>query len=254
MKVIQLLGTLSFLATFSTAVEIDCLYRTKNWNGFGYYYTCYATVISVKNPTTVTNIIGYHHLKGRNNTDVKGFEVKNQEILARIPNGVENFFANLQAFQWSSGNICSIDSNTFEPFPNLLYINLNYNKLVTIDGDLFQYTRKVSTIEFRNNFLEHAGLDLFSGLPYLRKVYFFNNSCIDTGANTTQLIQELKMQLPIKCPPLATTPDPPTTTISTTPEPNECLIRCTTNKESDEMNERIEKLEKVVAELSLNQC
>lgn len=253
MKVIELLGSLAVFATLTCGVEIQCSYQNVYWaDGVGSLYTCNATVTSVENPSTVTEIRGTHS-EGSNNVDVKGFTIEGQKILTKIPKGIEKFFLNLQAFNWVSGNISTIDSSTLKPFPNILLIGLGGNNLVTIDGDLFQYTRWLRLIWININKLEHIGHDLLTGLSDLRYANFQLNSCIDVIASTSQQVQELNRQLPIKCPPLVTTPDPPTTIISTTPKPNDGRpITCTSNEEAvemknrmEEMTKRIEKLEKI---------
>lgn len=60
-------------------------------------------------------------MEGKGNADVKGFIVSNHEILSTIPNGIGNFFVNLEVFYWNQGNISRIDSGNFAAFPNLLY-------------------------------------------------------------------------------------------------------------------------------------
>lgn len=140
----------------------------------------------------------------------------------------------------------SIDSSLLAPFSNLLHLE---NKLVSLNGDLFQHSRKLQTIYLDGNLLEHVRHDLLAGLTYLTSVYFEANPCINTKAHAAQQIQELNRQLPIQCPPLDTTKDPPTTTTSTTSEPNECSPSCTSSEGAQEMKKRIEALEKVVAEL-----
>lgn len=241
------------LATITSGVRIQCRYQIFDEEE-DVYYTCEVTVISMENPTTVTDIIGIH-MEGKHNEDVKilwAFDFIGHENLTTIPNGIGNFFTNLESFVWWDGNISSVDSSTFEAFSNLLVIQIVGTKIVTLDGDLFKYTRKLQMVHFPGNKLEHVGHDLLTGLTDLTDVWIENNPCIDVIANTPEKIQELNLQLPIKCPPLATTPAPPE--CPSTSEPNECTIRCATNKEADEMNDRIEKLENVVAELSLYQC
>lgn len=243
MEVIELLCCLAVLATFTSGVRIRCEYQMGDWNVLGRLYTCRGSVISDENPTIVTDVIGTH-LAGDENSDVKGFWVLDgHESLTTIPKGLENFFANLQGFQWAYGNISSIDSSTFEPFSNLLRIGLQSNELVTLDGDLLQHTRKLHWISFSFNLLQHVGHDFLAGLTDLTYAYFQSNPCIHSEANTTQGVQDLNRLLPELCPPLATSLDPPTTTVSTTPEPNVCPVRCTINEEVDEINNRIEGVE-----------
>lgn len=193
-------------------VEIECEYEMMYWH-IGYFYTCTATVFSVNIPTAVTAINGTH-MEGKFHADVKGFWISGSKTLTKIPNGIGDFFPNLKVFWWCNGNISSIDSSTFQAFPNLLQIDLGHNKIVTLDGDEFQFTRKLRYISFKYNLLEHVGKDLLTGLIDLTWADFQFNPCTKawTAADAPNQIHELKDQLLIKCPPSA----PPTTTISTT--------------------------------------
>lgn len=73
---------------------------------------------------------------------------------------------------------------------------------MTLDGDLFQHTPKLQEIDFSLNELEHVGHNLLAGLASLTVVDFSANPCISEEAETPEGIQELNLQLPIKCPPL----------------------------------------------------
>lgn len=256
MKVIEVFCCMALYATLASGVEIDCWYRMTNWIPGG-IYICGATITNVEDPTTVRNINGTH-LAGRSNEDVRGFSVFLHDILTTIPTGIEKFFANLELFAWDNGNISTIDSSTFKPFPSLLFISLGNNKLISLDGDLLQHSRKLREIEFHGNLLEHVGHDLLTGLTDLTYADFESNPCINIRANTPEAIQELNRQLPIKCPlnPIIECPttcmideimdriaeleraDPQTTTISA-PDPNECPSGCASNVEVRGMERQI---------------
>lgn len=214
-------SAVALFATLTSGVEIYCFYWMRSWSTFGSFYTCGGTVISAENATTVTDISATH-MEGKDHEDVKGFYASsNHLMLATIPAGIEKFFANLEFFEWANGNLFSIDSSTFEPFPNLLVINLGGNKIVTLDGDLFQHTRKLRQIDFVSNSLEHVGHDFLTGLTDLEFVNFSWNPCIDASARTPQQIQELNLLLTIQCPPLAIAPS---TTTSTAPKVAESFL------------------------------
>jgi len=235
MNAIGLFCCLAALATITSGVKIQCIYSITNWGDYygGVQYTCRGTVISEENPLTFTDISGTH-LAGKREADVKAFWVDDSNTLTKIPNGLENFFPDLEIFDWYGG-VSSIDSSTFKPFPNLLRLNFYENKIATLDSDLFKYTRKLRLISFYHNLLRNVGNDLLTGLTELNHVEFRSNPCINAFGFTPQAIQGLKSQLSIKCPPF-----PATTTISTTSEPNECPISCT---RIEEIERRLSALE-----------
>lgn len=206
MKASGLFGGLAFLAVlaFTSGVKIECLYGPyiSDWDDIGSWYSCFATVVSTDNPTTVTSISG-SHTAGRGNLDVKQITVHSEYMLHAIPAGIEAYFPNLESIQWLTGGLTTIDSNTLRPFPNLIHLKLNYNRLVSLDGDLFHHTRKLRTIDFMSNFLEHTGHGLLNGLPELTVAIFSGNPCIDLSAYEGSLLQvvELSLELSIQCPP-----------------------------------------------------
>lgn len=98
MTAIKVFNCLVFLATVTSAVKIQCRYSIINWaDDIEDFYTCTATAISEEDPTTVTALSG-NHMEERNDADVKAFAIADERILTSIPNGVENFFADLKAF------------------------------------------------------------------------------------------------------------------------------------------------------------
>lgn len=229
MKAIGLFSCLALLATFTYGVEIECSYDSVYWDT-GPMYTCRAKIFSTDTPTNVTNIIGPHSA-GRNNANVKGFSVTKHQFLTSIPKGIEKFFPNLEAFRWTHGRISTIDSSPFRKFPNLLIINLGHNKLLTLDGHLLQPMRNLRWIYFDNNLLKHVGLGMLTGLTDLIWVDLASNPCIHEWADTPEKIHQLKIQLPIQCPPLTNYECPDT-----------CTIRDAIDDANLEMNTRMEEL------------
>lgn len=265
MKVTELFGCfcLTFLAAFTSGVRIHCDFIISNWH-IGSVYGCDATVISLEDPARITEVSGTHWVE-KNDADVKGFHIDGQNSLSIIPSGIQNFFFNLEAFQWWNGNISRIDSSTFASIPNLLSIHLFRNKLVTLDGDVFQNTRKLQRIYLQSNLLEHVGYDLLTGRTDLTYADFSSNPCIDVVATSSLQIQELSRQLLIQCPPTVTTTiappttteppttttDPPTTTFSTTTVPSACPALCTSTEETQEIMNRVETLERQIREIQI---
>lgn len=267
MRAAQLLVSLAFFAIVNVnlGVEFLCSYKIVYWGNVGSVYSCEASVNYRSNPSRVDKISG-SHLQGKKNDDVKSFYIISfYYSLDIIPKGIENFFPNLEVFQWYGGTIPAIDLSFFEPLPNLLHIDFMNNKIVKLDGNLFQFTRKLREINFSGNLLEQVGYDLLTGLNNLSRVYFENDLCIDTYANTPDQIEDLNLQLPILCPHSAPTPTQSTSTttqpdststttqlastspISTTTNPNECPNTCA-------LNDRMEEIEKQVRELNSSPC
>lgn len=216
--------------------------------------------------------IGGNHSNGKSAEVVEAFDNTQTLGSSSIPQNINKFFTNILVIRWGSSNLGTITAEDLKPFENLKELFLYFNKIVAIDGDLFRYNRKLQWIDFSGNKIEHVGKDLFTGLKDLKVVYFESNPCTEGIAYTPVAIQELNIQLPIRCPPFAATGA--FTTISTT-EANHCTARFETNEELDELRrllhkqtetiakqeqmnseheQRIGKIEKQLKELSGNLC
>lgn len=193
---------LNILLIASTAgVRITCNFEDDNW-GFGrIIYTCKGSDITRENPAVITSITG-QHLPGRTNSHVTGFLIHLNNFLTTVPDGVENFFPNLELIIWEAGILTSINARLFEPFPNLKIVGFNGNKLVSLDGDLFKHSRNLQEIYVNGISLEHTGIGLLTGLNDLIFVEFRGNLCVDILAIQPHEIQQLKFQLINQCPPL----------------------------------------------------
>lgn len=246
MAVVKLLIGATLVIALASGIEIDCNYEEKTFVTAKpiHLYTCRGTIISTENPRVITNITGIH-LRGREDSDVKGIVIENR-ILDKVPRRIENFFANIEAFQWSHGNLSSVDASIFEPFQNMIFIHLGYNQLVTLESNLFQQNRNLREIRFARNVLRHVGHNLLSGLPSLMLADFTGNSCTGLFASNTQEVQVINLQLPIECPPSTTTPPTGTSTAPPTTEDIDCP------EETVRLKKRIAELETRNWELASN--
>jgi hypothetical protein len=184
-----------------------------NWNDpVGSQYTCEPKVSYSGDNSTLTGLTGTH-LIGKSNADVISLSVYSQ-LAEQIPKGIENFFPNLLTFNWSFAGLKKISAEDLKPFPNLMYLFLGGNNLVTLESDLFQYTLKLRRIYLFSNQLQHVGSNLLTNLNDLTFTYFHDNPCINDYAFTYETVQQLNLKLPISCPPLASTPAPPSSVCS----------------------------------------
>lgn len=237
MAVVKLLIGATLAIAFASGIEIQCIYEVKTWTvESNHLYTCRGTIISMENPRVITSVSGTH-LRGRADSDVMGIVIAENRILDTVPRNLENFFANIEAFQWSHGNLSSIDASVFEPFRNMIFIHLGYNQLVTLESDLFQQNRNLREIRFGRNILQHVGHNLLSGLPNLILADFSGNTCTGLFATNSQEVEDVNRKLPIECPPSSTTPPTGTSTAPPTTEDIDCP------EETTRLRTRIAELE-----------
>lgn len=224
---------MSFL-TLSKGVEIYCTFNDFTWYPIsaGSVYNCYNAQVSISNSATTLESVRGVHQSGKSNTDVKVLYVEEDKTgIERLPSNIEKFFPNLVLIRWVRGSIRTVTAEDLRPFPELTGFSMFYNRIVSLDGDLFQYTPKLEWVDFERNQIANVGEDLLANLENLKRVWFHANTCIDSSAESPQAIQELKQALLTQCPFLVTTQ-----TSSTT---DDCNVRCTVNEEIDGLTAKL---------------
>lgn len=182
------------VAVPSHSVVIRCNFGDLVWSKVGSKYTC--SVRSVQNPEIqeVTEIVG-NHLKGRSDLNVEAFTSSGKNNFPNFPRNLEKFFPNLLVIQIWSGKLTSITAADLSPWPNLAFLSLSFNKIETLEGDLFRNNQKLTYISFLGNSIINVGLDLLSNLNELKEVYFSSTRCLNANAATPEAIENLKNQL-----------------------------------------------------------
>lgn len=205
-------------------------------------YTCQAVGAQNLDTVEVTEIIGNHN-SGRTNNDIKAFESFIEITTLTFPKGLERFFPNLDSLLLYN-KFNSISAADLAPWPNLNYFLFQTNPITSLDGNLFQNSRRLQQISFYYSSIRNVGANLLSNLNELTRVDFRGNSCIDIEARSPQQIENLKAQLITQCPPLGTTVSPQTTTTvsTTTTESGQCLARCSINEEADALRRDLTNL------------
>lgn len=138
-------------------------------------YKCLATLIDDGNPD-ITSVTGTQ-LDGRSTSDVLFFQNKNYDVsLKKIPSNFGSYFPSLTAIYFVV-ELETITASDLQPFPNLVFLNLQGNRLRRVDGDLFKYNPKLYTIYLSANSIEYVGEGIFDGLNELFAIYFAYNPC-----------------------------------------------------------------------------
>lgn len=130
-----------------------------NWH-LADMYTCFPII----HPGDSDRLVGVtgNHFSGRSDEDVLVLYVYGQQVVNRIPQGIGNFFPNLAIMNWDVGSLNSIDAEDLESLPHLKVLSLGGNKIVSLNGKLFQYTSKLQEIYINDNLLQHIGHDLLT--------------------------------------------------------------------------------------------
>lgn len=117
-----------------------------------------------------------------------------------FPENTEVFFPDLKVIHLGLNDIIHISYNHLKPFPNLVYLEMGYNRCYAIDGNLLSGTKKpMIYLNFSFNAVRRVGHNF---IPYMSEngaVGFYGNSCINEGADTPDDVNELRHTLITRC-------------------------------------------------------
>lgn len=199
----KLVLVLTTIFVSSQGVVIHCNFQSVGWVQVDIRYTCLVTEIIDDEVDHVVDIKGNH--TELSNKYVQAFSVQEMPGLERIPQKLEDFFSGIVLLLWYAGSLTSITADDLKPFPDLMVLYISHNKLASLDGNLFAHTPRIQRLQLEGNQFEHVGRGLLDDLENLVYVNFEENPCINTLAKTPKEIEELKLKLIAKCPPLNAT-------------------------------------------------
>jgi Leucine-rich repeat (LRR) protein len=213
----------------------NCQFYTSSWTVIGTRYACKATVETFNGGNELSAVRG-NHVSANRDADVRMLLIHDQSHMTKAPRNIGGFFPELVGYEIFDAMIMTISSEDFRGLPNLNLINIQKNRLTVLDGNLFANTRRLQFIGFSENLIENIGTELLTGLNQLVTAIFLRNVCIDRQASTPTQINELRVALPILCPPETVTPIP-----TTVPPPvqGECSAEC------------LEKIERIESDLTV---
>lgn len=223
------------------AIEFNCHFDYETFDNFARVYTCQPT-ITLTNFTTLEKVTGTHQ-PGHSNDDVEYMFVFSYSIhLPVFPRGLEFFFKNLRALQFSNIFMLAISAEDLKPFPQLEYLHLYGNSITSLDGDLFSHNPRMQYFSIVSNRIEHIGHDMVTSLNELNFLNLAGNNCINKIAETRAAVEELAPQLSVLCPPLDVT----TTAATTTVQPNE---KCSCGDEIEELRQKNQQQNREIEQL-----
>ena len=94
----------------------------------------------------ISNIIGTH--EGQKSNDVvDGFHA-NRQVMNYFPQGLDNFFPNLQSVAVMRCGLKEIHQTDLKPFPGLRSLNMYDNKLQVIEEGLMDFNPNLEVVGF----------------------------------------------------------------------------------------------------------
>lgn len=181
---------------------VTCEYYNENWPGFFEIYTCKVIEITLGTSENIEEIRGAH-LESKGHADVLAYTTGSTTVGSSLtPKNLFRFFPNLMALAWNNYNLTKLTADDLKPWPLLAVLNLAFNSLTTLDGNLFENNLELRSVDLSNNQISSVGTDLLAGLNHLETFLIGNNPCISFSATNPRMIEELKQRLRNACPPL----------------------------------------------------
>jgi hypothetical protein len=189
---------LALFALSSEALILDCTYSVRGFFNLPNLYTCTARVVFIGDPRHVTEV-STNHLPGRNNNDVLGISIQNQN-LKFLPRNISNFFPNTQGFDVNYCGLEKIEKEDISGFKNLSTFYPADNNIRLIPNDMFEDNPLINFIAMGRNPIRHIAANVFDNLP-LTELYLNPLSCINAEAVNRSNVKDLIFKVAVSCPP-----------------------------------------------------
>jgi hypothetical protein len=159
---------------------------------------------------TIDNVEGRHN-RGKSNDDVQAITLKDMYNLKFFPSNLSSVFSDLRVINVDDAGLTEITSDDLEPFPKLVLLIVQHNRIEVLRAGLFTFNADIEAIIFKYNRIKTIEPRVFAGLDSLRMLDLTDHTCDGLTMKTTreqvlQMINEVDINGCIE----------PTTTTSTT--------------------------------------
>lgn len=117
-------------------------------------------------------------MESKSNEDINAIHISEKNI-ENFPRGLENVFKNLKLIQISYNKLKEVCQFDLKPFPQLIHLELNSNKIQSLEDGIFDFNPDLEVVWFSGNEISHVGENVFKNLNKLSWIGFGNNKCID---------------------------------------------------------------------------
>lgn len=159
-------------------VEIVCDQISENlYDKVGSLLRCYWNVKdSTAFGSVVSSVVHTNKTTVKNVSQLKGLTITGA-ALKFIPFGIKGKFSNLKALLVFSTGLMSVTKENLKEFgKSLEHLDLQQNKIISINSDLFEYNINLKAIILKMNPLRHIDSDFFVNLKNLKYIELVNIS------------------------------------------------------------------------------
>ncbi|KAL7011199.1 hypothetical protein ACKWTF_014151 [Chironomus riparius] len=165
-------------------INVDCDYKAGNFGDYISVPYCYI-IGNVKVHNNNSEI-----LISNPQQNVEAVLINQKETFF-IPNGINNFYPNLRLLIVVLSSLKKIFLKNFENFPDLEYLNLNYNQIEMLEENLFKFNHKLKFILISDNKIKLIDPSAFNGLINLKHLNLDDNLKFNATATGQSAIKVL---------------------------------------------------------------
>lgn len=190
-------------------------------------YVCYLPQGSRTNITgddsTIYEVSGAQR-PGFQMTDVNAIRLIKDQVFTIMPGNMGTWFPNLFYIEWLDSALGNLIGKDLVRYPKLEYLIMPGNHLHTLDQTLFIEVPLIRHVDFSRNTINTIAKGVLDGLYDLTFFSLEANDCIDFVARSREDFPELLHYMTSGC-----------------GIAGECALRCSLEKEVDQLRERIEQ-------------
>ncbi|KAG5666394.1 hypothetical protein PVAND_014423 [Polypedilum vanderplanki] len=193
-------------ASLSSSLHIICDYHSIEFTEDQLYSCDGKDFYTDSNFHTVLTVEGVHS-NNKSINDVQGIRIWDDKCdLQYFPNNLKFFFTNLVAVWFSDCMITEISSENFDGLENLIEIDLSWNRLEFLHGNLLKKFHNLKFLYLNDNRINYIGPNLIQPLRSIISIYLGNNICIDKNffdfknENNAIELRNFIIDVSIQCP------------------------------------------------------
>lgn len=182
----------------AVSLKVTCNYQIVSWSFIPNHYQCQVTDVHVEAADVVVESIDGKHLPGKTVNDVKSIQIDNQ-VCMFLPQRFDSFFKHIEGIQMNAANLTAITQADLKPFPNLKQLIVKDNDVQELSADVFDFNKKLISLDFTNNNLNLIPENTFSQLESLESISLADNVCVNKSASGKIGIQEIVQEIATGC-------------------------------------------------------
>lgn len=154
-------------------IEIVCstIGKVGTWTKIGVVLACNDYSIISTNPgSSVLKVVNNNKLEVTNLAQITALNVEYATVKF-LPRGIKNHITSLKALRIISSGLLSLDKEDLREFgASLEFLVLHNNKIISVDGDLFEHNPNMKVFSLRGNPIRHIGVGFFANLKEMKRI------------------------------------------------------------------------------------